>query len=173
MVETQARKTSGAVGIGAAANRSFVGRQSSIGHAVAYPLRLSTQQAAPRAAASARSQATRIAKRQLHQLRGEAKSVATVIGAFAFACILGIVYLGEYALVAMQGRQVHLLQDQLVTAQAQHEKLVAQYTQISNGKHVLNLAGKQNMVANAPSVYITLSAPSSSTADATQVASAQ
>lgn len=103
-------------------------------------------------------------------LRGEAYAIASIVLCFCVVCALGIAYLAVFASVAAEGRAVHVLQSQVLAAQAQHETLVDERTRLSSTARIGQLAVHEGMVANAPSEYITLGSTASGPSPSTQVA---
>jgi hypothetical protein len=175
MVETQTRRTSGSFVGAAAQSRGFSGHRGAIAQAVAYPPRLTVQTSSQygRESREAARRRRGAARKFGLKVRGEGAAITAVVACFVLVCALGMAYVGEYALVAQEGRQVHALQGEVIAAQAQHEILVAQYTQLSNGKRVQQLAGQDGMVSSAPSEYITLAASTTGVPGLTEVASAR
>ncbi len=119
-----------------------------------------------------RNKASVKAKRQL-KVRGEMKTMLTVLGVVATFCACGVTYLAAYAGVAAQSHQITLLQQQLNAAQAQHEVYVQQLTVLSSAARIQTLAAQQGMVMSDNAHYVTLTASGQDAAAVSQVASAR
>ena len=119
-----------------------------------------------------KNRATVKTKRDL-KVRGEMKSMLTLFSAIAAFGACGVVYLAAYAGVAAQSHQITLLQQELNSAQAQHEVYVQQLTVLSSATRIQALAQQQGMVMSGNAHYLTLTASGQDGAAVSQIASAR
>ncbi len=106
------------------------------------------------------------------RLTGEAAVIATMVASFAIVCAMGIIYFAAFAAVAAQGREIHSIQVNLSAAQARHENLVQQLTQLNSASRISELATRDGMVLGGQAQYVTVQ-PGSPALAATQMASAR